>query len=74
MDRIFSTHGLPVTVKSDDGPPFTSEEVKKYMEESGINHHRITPLWPQANSEVEAFDKGTSLSPHRRKAMEETPS
>ena len=57
MDRIFSTHGIPVTIKSDNGPPFSSEEIKRYMEENGINHCRITPLWPQANSEAENFMK-----------------
>ena len=44
MDRIFSTHGMPLTVNSDNGPPFTSDENKKYMEENGIKHCRITPL------------------------------
>ena len=57
MDRIFSTHGTPLTVKSDNGPPFTSDEIKKYMEENGIKHCRITPQWPQANSEAENFMK-----------------
>ena len=57
MDRIFSTHGIPLIIKSDNGPPFTSEEIKKYMEENGINHCKITPLWPQANSEAENFMK-----------------
>ena len=57
MDRIFSTHGIPCIVKSDNGPPFTSAEIKKYMEENGIKHCRITPLWPQANSEAENFMK-----------------
>ena len=27
------------------------------MKENGIKHQRITPLWPQANSEVENFMK-----------------
>ena len=57
MDRIFSTHGIPCIVRSDNGPPFTSDEIKKYMEENGIKHYRTTPLWPQANSEAENFMK-----------------
>ena len=57
MDRIFCTHGIPQIVRSDNGPPFTSDEIKKYMEENGIKHCRTTPLWPQANSEVENFMK-----------------
>ena len=57
LDRIFSTHGIPHVVRSDNGPPFTSEEIREYMRENGIDHRRITPLWPQANSEAERFMK-----------------
>ena len=57
MDRIFSTHGIPRVVRSDNGPPFSSEEIKQFMLENGIEHKRITPLWPQANSEAENFMK-----------------
>ena len=57
LDRIFSTHGIPHVVRSDNGPPFTSEEIREYMQENGIDHRRITPLWPQANSEAERFMK-----------------
>ena len=55
MDRIFATHGLPQVVRSDNAPPFNSEEIRKYMVKNGISHSRITPLWPQANSEAENF-------------------
>ena len=57
LERIFATHGLPNTLKSDNGPPFQSSEFKQFMKENGIKHQRITPLWPQANSEAENFMK-----------------
>ena len=57
MDQIFSTHGIPRVIQSDNGPPFTSEDIKVFMQENGINHQKITPLWPQANSEAENFMK-----------------
>jgi len=57
MDRIFATHGIPRVVRSDNGPPFSGEEIKQFMLENGIEHRRITPLWPQANSEAENFMK-----------------
>ena len=57
LDRIFSTHGIPQVIRSDNGPPFTSKEINEYMRENGIDHRRITPLWPQANSEAESFMK-----------------
>ena len=57
LDRIFATHGIPTVIRSDNGPPFTSHEIERYMEENGIEHREITPLWPQANSEAENFMK-----------------
>jgi transposase InsO family protein len=57
LERIFATHGLPNVLKSDNGPPFQSNEFKQFMKENGIKHQRITPLWPQANSEAEHFMK-----------------
>ena len=55
LDRMFATHGIPTIVCSDNGPPFTSHEIQQYKEENGVQHRRITPLWPQANSEAERF-------------------
>ena len=57
LDRIFATHGIPRVVKTDNGPPFTSYDFRAYMQEKGIDHKKITPLWPQANSEAENFMK-----------------
>ena len=55
LDQMFATHGIPTIMCSDNGPPFTSHEIQQYMEENGVQHRRITPLWPQANSEAERF-------------------
>jgi transposase InsO family protein len=57
LDKIFSVHGVPHVVRSDNGPPFNSATIKQYMSDNGIEHRRITPLWPQANSEAEIFMK-----------------
>eukprot|EP00795_Rhopilema_esculentum_P001944 gene1944-17482_t len=43
LDRIFATHGLPHVVKSDNGPPFNSADIKDYMKENGIHFQPITP-------------------------------
>ena len=56
LDEIFATFGLPKEVISDNGPPFKSREIKKFMDANGIRHRTITPLWPQAN-ESEMFMK-----------------
>ena len=56
MNRIFATHGIPRIVKSDNCQPFTSKEIKGYMEK-GIKHSPITPLLLQVNSEADNFMK-----------------
>ena len=43
-------------VRSDSGPPRVKRS-KEYMQENGIDHHRITPLWPQANLKAKSFMK-----------------
>ena len=57
LERVFATHGLPNKAISDNGPPFTSYKVRNFMAENKINHHKITPLWPQGNAEAENFMK-----------------
>ena len=47
------THGLPLSIHTDNGRQFTSQHFKDFMLENGITHQRTTPLWPQANGEVE---------------------
>ena len=48
LEEIFARHGLPESLTSDNGP-----QVREYMEQQGIRHHRVTAKWPQANGEVE---------------------
>ena len=55
LDRIFSTHGIPSIVRSDNGPPFQGAEFAKFADYMGFKHRRVTPLWPEANGEVENF-------------------
>lgn len=53
LNQIFATHGYPLTLKTDNGPQFISEEFENYLEENGIEHRLSPPLWPQANGEIE---------------------
>ncbi|XP_015748661.1 PREDICTED: uncharacterized protein K02A2.6-like [Acropora digitifera] len=53
LEEIFSRHGLPITIKSDNGPQFISGEFQEYCVQNGIVHLKTTPKWPQANQEVE---------------------
>ena len=51
-EATFRTHGLPVTVHSDNGPPFASMEFEGFLEYLGIEHKKGVPYWPQSNGEV----------------------
>ncbi|CAB3995301.1 RNA-directed DNA polymerase [Paramuricea clavata] len=42
---------------TDNGPPFISYEIQKFMNDNKIHRHKITPLWPQGNAEAENFMK-----------------
>jgi hypothetical protein len=53
LEEIFSRHGLPVTLKSDNGPQFVSAEFREYCQTNGITHNRVTARNAQANGEVE---------------------
>ena len=57
LDRIFATHGIPNTITTDNGPPYSGNEIANYMKENGIKHNKTTPLWPQGNAEAESFMK-----------------
>ncbi|XP_033097625.1 uncharacterized protein K02A2.6-like [Anneissia japonica] len=53
LDTIFATYGIPVTVRTDNGPPFNGGEFSQFAQYSGFKHRKVTPLWPRANGEVE---------------------
>jgi transposase InsO family protein len=45
LDKIFATHG----------PPYNSQEYRRYLEALGIRPEFSTPYWPQGNAEAERF-------------------
>ena len=51
--RVISYASCNLSLRTDNGPHFTSEYFTKYLEENGIEHGRTVLLWPQANGEVE---------------------
>ena len=58
LDNLFNTHGLPVSIQTDNAMNFNSSELNDYFAEMGIEHRNTTPLWPQPNGEVEVKNKG----------------
>ena len=53
LEKMFATHGLPCTVTSDNGPHFVADTFETFLRNNGIEHRKTTPLWPQANGEIE---------------------
>ena len=53
LTQVFSQYGLPLKIISDNGPSFTSCELKCYFLKHSIQ--KIMPHWPQANGEIERF-------------------
>ena len=52
MKSIFSRHGLPETLHSDNGPQFRSQEMAKFTSSYGIRHVTSSP---QSNGMAERF-------------------
>ncbi|CAL9707883.1 unnamed protein product [Knipowitschia caucasica] len=50
---IFARHGIPVTVVSDNGPQFSSQEFKDFADSYEFNHVTSSPLFPQSNGLAE---------------------
>ena len=55
LDKIFSVHGIPDIIISDNGPPFNGDEYTRYTRALGIEAKFSTPYWPQGNATVERF-------------------
>ena len=53
LDRILSFYSIPDVVKTDNGPPYNSEQFTKYAEYMDFRHRKITPMRPKYNAECE---------------------
>lgn len=50
---VFSTHGLPAEIVSDNGSPFVNEQFKEFTEKNEVNHIRVAPYHPASNGMAE---------------------
>ena len=53
MKSIFSGHGIPQIVISDNGPQYASEEYLKFVSDYQFEHITSNPHYPQSNGEAE---------------------
>jgi hypothetical protein len=53
LRKLFSTHGLPRVIVSDNGPGFASEEFNTFLERNGVKHLYSAPYHPSSNGQAE---------------------
>lgn len=51
--RIFTIHGIPEIVVSDNGPQFASEAYRDYARKYQFKHINISPYYPKSNGKAE---------------------
>ncbi len=52
MKSIFTRHGIPHVVCSDNGPCYSRKDFQKFAEEYGFQHVTSSPLYPQSNGKT----------------------
>ena len=53
LKSIFSRHGIPDTVISDNGPQFSATAFREFSQAYGFTHTTSSPKYPQANGKAE---------------------
>ena len=53
LKELFSTHGIPDIIVSDNGPQFSSDAFRLFTTEYDFVHVTSSPKYPRANGEVE---------------------
>jgi hypothetical protein len=57
LKHHFSSHGIPDTVFTDNGPPFNSKDFKNFATEYEFNHKTSSPEYAQSNGKAESAVK-----------------
>ena len=58
MRKLICRYGSPEVIITDNGPQFQKHtEFKALMKEFGIKHRQVAPYHPEANGEVERFNR-----------------
>ena len=73
LDRIFSTHVVPETLTTDNGPPYSSDAMSEYLKHMGFQLTPVTPEDPQSNGFAEHFVKQMCKLVHTAVAEKKDP-
>ncbi|XP_057310511.1 uncharacterized protein K02A2.6-like [Hydractinia symbiolongicarpus] len=58
LRKMFCRYGAPEIIVTDNGPQFRSNtDFATLMKEFGVEHRKVTPYHPEANGEVERFNR-----------------
>lgn len=55
LNKIFSEFGIPEVLRAGKSPLFNGKDFSHFAQTLEFKHRKVTPLWPQANREVECF-------------------
>ena len=53
LRNVFSTHGIPYFLVSDNGSSFSRQEFNEFCKVKGIKHLKIAPYHPSSNGAAE---------------------
>ena len=53
LKDVFSRHGIPEIVRSDNGPQFSAQEFAEFANTYGFRHVTSSPKYPQSNGQIE---------------------
>ena len=53
LTSIFTRHGIPEVLRSDNGPQYSSQEFAKFASSFEFNHITSSPRFPQSNGQAE---------------------
>ena len=56
LTRLFLEHGPPANLRSDNGPEFIAEALKRFLAEQGVETRYIEPGAPWQNGYIESFN------------------
>ena len=57
LKMVFSRHGVPEILVTDNGPQFTSDKTKAFLDLHDVYTHYISTYHPASNGEVENRNK-----------------